>query len=182
MSQNNRKALLTLPVQEVMSLVVDDGLRRSVHTFRVENGEEYPVHLNKKTLRVFKRRGVGCVKCGLVGTHFKVGETVSGHYSLFLYGTDKGGEEVLMTKDHIIPKSWGGPDVMENLQPMCEHCNIEKSATLPEQVVVAAETWEEFRTNCAHHDVYKSLHVCVYGAEPQVCTRMNCHRIRPKEF
>lgn len=41
---------------------------------------------------------------------------------LNLYAT-KAGVLVLMTRDHIIPKSLGGVDTVENLRPGCEDCN-----------------------------------------------------------
>ena len=37
-----------------------------------------------------------------------------------------------MTKDHIIPRSKGGPDCIENFQTMCEECNKKKRDTMPE--------------------------------------------------
>ena len=39
-----------------------------------------------------------------------------------------------MTKDHIIPKSKGGPDCIENFQTMCEECNKKKKNTMPEVI------------------------------------------------
>ena len=30
-----------------------------------------------------------------------------------------------MTKDHIVPKSKGGADHLDNLETMCDQCNLE---------------------------------------------------------
>jgi 5-methylcytosine-specific restriction endonuclease McrA len=45
-----------------------------------------------------------------------------GHPDLNLYALSPLGI-VLMTRDHIIPKSLGGVDGVENLRPMCSTCN-----------------------------------------------------------
>lgn len=179
----NRRTLCTLAVSEVMRYVEDEGCDKVMRTFYDANGAGHEVQVNKKTLNVFKHSGTNCIRCGLKGLYFKIERIDQGRPSLFLYGVDSAGEEVLMTKDHIIPKSWGGQDVMANFQTMCRACNIEKANRLPEgSVVVATETWDEFRTNCAHHDVYKTLHVCNYLAEPKVCYRVDCPRTNPKNF
>ena len=39
--------------------------------------------------------------------------------------------EQFMTCDHIIPWSKGGPTVLENLQAMCQPCNVAKGNSLP---------------------------------------------------
>lgn len=49
------------------------------------------------------------------------------HWNLYAL---KEGEEVLMTKDHIIPKSKGGRNHLSNYQPMCQKCNQEKDDKL----------------------------------------------------
>lgn len=57
----------------------------------------------------------------------KKGEPVGlGAYHFNLYAVDPDGTEVLMTKDHIIPKSKGGKNVVSNYMTMCEPCNKEK--------------------------------------------------------
>jgi len=38
------------------------------------------------------------------------------------------GHEVLMTKDHIIPKSKGGKNTLKKYQTMCTHCNCRKGS------------------------------------------------------
>ena len=42
----------------------------------------------------------------------------------------KYGKDVLFTKDHILPKYWGGRDHLDNLQTMCGPCNFEKGSTI----------------------------------------------------
>ena len=43
-------------------------------------------------------------------------------FHLNLYGINNG-EEVMMTKDHIVPKSKGGSNGLKNMQTMCTVCN-----------------------------------------------------------
>ena len=47
-----------------------------------------------------------------------------------LFGIDSNGDEVLMTVDHILPKSKGGPHHIDNFQPMCMPCNMKKADKL----------------------------------------------------
>lgn len=37
-----------------------------------------------------------------------------------------GQKAFFLTKDHVLPKSQGGPTVLENLQPLCMACNLQK--------------------------------------------------------
>ena len=54
----------------------------------------------------------------------------AGSFHLNLYGIDENGNEVLFTKDHILPKSKGGNDYITNYQTMCERCNKNKSSVM----------------------------------------------------
>lgn len=79
-------------------------------------------------LRVFAHKGTICVTCGKIGTRLVLGKGKGRQY--------KGGKGLHwdvytddlypLTVDHIVPKSLGGSDHINNLQPMCSGCNSNK--------------------------------------------------------
>ena len=84
-------------------------------------------------LLVFKQSHV-CAECGLKGTHFWVERHKYGkqkRWHLNLYATLPDGSERMLTKDHIIPKSKGGTNDLDNLQTLCFECNQRKADSLP---------------------------------------------------
>lgn len=98
---------------------------------RVEiDGEE--VKANSQRLQLFFTKGMKCVVCGAEGKFFIMVKNKSKkgkpdpHYHLELIGQKPDGQYILMTKDHIIPRSKGGKDKLENYQTMCVVCNNEK--------------------------------------------------------
>lgn len=90
-------------------------------------GEE--INLKSDRLKLFSNSQT-CVACQLTAEFFAVERDIkeTGKYHLNMYGICDG-EEVLFTKDHIIPKSKGGPDNMSNYQVMCYPCNYNKGNT-----------------------------------------------------
>lgn len=94
----------------------------------------HEVCINSLRLACFKVHGVVCAKCGVVGQFFAVeihnGAPEGQRHHINLYAV-KDGEEVLMTQDHVIPKSKGGANTTENSQTMCSYCNKEKGAIYP---------------------------------------------------
>lgn len=75
-------------------------------------------------LETFKK-DTHCICCGLEGSYFK--KTYSQNtYHLNFFGTSELGNEVLFTKDHIIPKSKGGKNESSNYVTCCTHCNCLK--------------------------------------------------------
>ena len=93
------------------------------------------VKMHSARFEVFKRSSK-CSECGLEGTFLAVerhiskkGKVCSENYHLNLYAV-KDDVEVLMTKDHIIPKAKGGKDEQTNYQTMCTTCNCEKADKL----------------------------------------------------
>lgn len=76
------------------------------------------------------RKNNKCVSCGLEGLYFKKKLTPGNKNTtchLNMFGVTKNGQEVMFTKDHIIPKSKGGKNDMSNYQTMCEPCNMLKA-------------------------------------------------------
>ena len=92
------------------------------------------IKMNSLRLRTFKHKGCSCVSCGIEGTYFlkvRGNSTESWHFNLYAdldVVTEEGviTKRVLFTKDHIHPKSLGGPDSLANMQTMCESCNSRK--------------------------------------------------------
>lgn len=93
-----------------------------------ENLDGDPINFSTLRLQTFAAKGIGCVACNLRGSFFVKEKHRTGerYYHLSLYALDANGEEVLMTRDHIIPRSRKGKDTLENSQPMCYPHNQEK--------------------------------------------------------
>jgi 5-methylcytosine-specific restriction endonuclease McrA len=114
------------------------------------------VKVGTDRLQVFKANR-NCVACGIEGIIFLLEKQNKDHQSphLNLYGW-RDDTLVLMTKDHIIPKSKGGKNELSNYQTMCVTCNNRKSNMLmhdnlswmdePSSVMAAsayADAWEK---------------------------------------
>ena len=85
------------------------------------------IYMGSSRYQNFAKHGVECVVCGLKGEFFAKERCKNQDYYHFnLYAYDKNGKEVMMTKDHIIPKSKGGKNELDNYQPMCKKCNSHK--------------------------------------------------------
>lgn len=82
---------------------------------------------NSQRYQTFFTKGCKCAACGIEGKYFAEERHLKDKtYHLNLYAIDNEGHEVLMTKDHIIPKSKGGIDDISNYQTMCQPCNRAK--------------------------------------------------------
>lgn len=113
-------------IQEVFDMLGEENLNSGeVHRQSRSNIIVDGFNVYSKSLRymTFYQKGLKCVCCGKEGTHFKLcGENNSNRRHFNLYADDG----TLMTKDHIIPASKGGPDHIDNMQTMCTDCNKEK--------------------------------------------------------
>lgn len=96
------------------------------------DGDE--IKANSQRYQLFFTKGFKCARCGIEGEFFaKERYPNSSRYHLNLYAIDKNGKEVLMTKDHIIPASKGGKNILSNYQTLCTVCNSAKGASIPEE-------------------------------------------------
>jgi hypothetical protein len=113
-------------VQEVLDHVWPAGPKISF------DGDKMKVSSSR--LLMFAEKGICCVTCGIEGAFFlKEKSSVTQkqepwHFNLY---AEKDGFLVLMTKDHIKPKSKGGKNHPTNYQPMCAACNAKKADTFP---------------------------------------------------
>ena len=77
-------------------------------------------------LNVFKNSNLTCPICGAQASYFAKEKNINDkNYHLNLYGIYNN-QEILFTRDHILPRSLGGKDTLENQQIMCEPCNLLK--------------------------------------------------------
>ena len=79
---------------------------------------------NIKSVRILNlfKLGFTCVDCKIEGTKWIRTRDAGGGIHLDLYSED----DTLMTIDHIIPKSKGGKNHIDNMQTMCKVCNESK--------------------------------------------------------
>lgn len=80
---------------------------------------ELEKHKKHRRLQVYYYKGISCVVCGVTATHIALGEDKAGGKHLDLYD-DLGNA---LTVDHVIPRSKGGPNRLDNYQTMCKCCN-----------------------------------------------------------
>ena len=93
------------------------------------NGEKISIPMGSHRYQLFAEKGIECVKCGIKGVYFAIERNANNNpnkYHLNLYGFDKSGKEIMITKDHIVPRSKGGKNIISNYQTMCFECNNNK--------------------------------------------------------
>jgi hypothetical protein len=121
---DKKERVATYDVQYIMPMVMDMPARiGKAHKVLFR---DMPVNMANDRLRTFLHSGTKCVECGLEGEFFALERFCdTDDYHLNLYGI-RNGKEVLFTKDHIVPRSKGGPSQLDNYQTMCSYCNGQK--------------------------------------------------------
>jgi len=122
-----------IPVAEFLGLipsklVIHEGMVVSYHNRRVG--------LDGFKWRVFKDKGVKCKHCGRQGKVVLLEKSFKNNDPprFNLYAIKDDGSLLLMTIDHIVPKSRGGSNELNNLQPLCCECNGKKDNKTEEEL------------------------------------------------
>jgi hypothetical protein len=117
----------TFNVYDILPLIRGPGNNRKSKKVKLNNIE---VNVSSVTLLTFKKSGTTCKICKLKAEYFALEKRISDEvYHLSLYGK-KNGKEILMTSDHIYPKSKCGSDGINNRQTLCEVCNNKKADSI----------------------------------------------------
>lgn len=120
------------PASRILPLLtqkVNGEILTKLYVLETEHGP-FDVKLGSLRLQCFSKSHF-CVECGIAGSLFRLEQHASDvsrpHLNMY---AEKDGKWILMTKDHIVPKSKGGPDHPDNLQTMCYVCNEAKGDKL----------------------------------------------------
>jgi len=112
------------PIEVVLNKAIVDGKKDNEDLVEFDGDK---IHMASDRYKTFIKSGTKCVCCGLQGKYFaKERDWKSLRWHFNLYGINEKGEEILLTKDHIIPKSKGGQNEISNYQTMCSICNEAK--------------------------------------------------------
>lgn len=114
-----------LQIDSVLTHITNFVSKNERKTFINDKGQTFTPKVGTLRLVTFKTNGVSCCYCGIEATHFQLDEHVSGYTDknnprphLNLYAND-----MLMSKEHVLPKAYGGQDILSNMMTCCSECN-----------------------------------------------------------
>jgi 5-methylcytosine-specific restriction endonuclease McrA len=110
-----------LPYEEVVKLY--EELRRVPSSVHGVDGEDLVFNIKRKRLDVFARSN-RCARCGCEGREFRVMVDKAGNHHVRLFGD----LDIELTVDHVVAKSHGGTEALDNLTTLCKPCNVYKAA------------------------------------------------------
>lgn len=91
----------------------------------INKDKEYVAWRSNKRQRVIKR-----LKIESLSHTYGEWELLKKQYGNTCPCCHKSEPEIKLTEDHIIPLSKGGSDLIENIQPLCSHCNKVKNVKI----------------------------------------------------
>lgn len=109
------------------------------------DGRIFNVKMGSQRYFLFKKQKC-CAVCGIEGEKFVLetsDKKIPPHFNFYAI---ENGKDLLMTKDHIIPRSKGGEDNLTNYNTLCIICNNLKSNEFTyDQTFELRKIWNE---NC----------------------------------
>jgi len=131
--------ILTCSIEQMFNDLIECEFSKGRHYYA--DGYKIKVKMNSIRYKVFYQsyclgdKTIKCKDCGVKATHFALEQhrhqvikqncnPMAHHFNL--YGIDDNGNEILFTKDHIVPKSKGGKNCIDNMQVLCTKCNLKK--------------------------------------------------------
>lgn len=112
---------------ETKAVYTDEDLPLDFLKWHAENDhslqlEDVEVAVSQNLL-LFTTTSQTCPTCGLEGSFWALQRSGNRPFHLNLWGLDEELKPRLFTKDHVVPRSKGGPDEMSNYRTMCMRCN-----------------------------------------------------------
>lgn len=116
----SKKAYLKVDLPEGTGFATETGEVRSC-----DFGFGAQAKISSTRLQTFKKSN-RCVCCNTEGSYYEKTHGENGTFHLNLYSKLPNGDSLLMTKDHIVPKSRGGKNHIDNYTTCCKECNYLK--------------------------------------------------------
>lgn len=126
----NRNQIL---IEKLPLSIIEETYKANKKKIKID---KYRVKTKDDRYLNFITNGFKCAKCGAIGEYANLEccNRLGNHLNVYAI---KNGEPLLLTKDHIYPKSKGGLDNIKNYQVLCEECNMNKSDNSPITLVSA---------------------------------------------
>lgn len=128
---NHYRRGAVVDVQEVIDVILENEKLPMSKKYKKFTHEECSAKIQSLRLRTFALKGLKCGRCERIGSFFAFEVPTKCHpntnWHLNLYSVNEHGEEMMMTMDHVIPKSKGGLNSLSNTQTLCSRCNFVKA-------------------------------------------------------
>lgn len=117
------------PLEEVLPHIGKPRWKIEARAPGAKKGRMFAIRMGTQRMLLIGRTQE-CACCGIKGHHFWLEHSGFLPPHLNLYAQNQYGHFVLMTMDHIVPKSKGGKTEESNIQLLCTKCNQKKKNEL----------------------------------------------------